>query len=207
MKTKKSGLSWKRKLIFITVIAVLVLVLLVGGLYFGGQVRASRQPPEIDVKTVLEKMVTISELSTYESVYSGIAAVYDTKKPEEVDFYVSYDASVKAGIAFDEIWFDPLDTEQKLLTIHLPAVKLQEIKVDTVETDFIIYDEKANTIANNAVAYAACERDAHQEIKDQKMILDMARDNAENIVRALTEPILKQYDPEYQIIFAEEAAV
>ena len=60
------------------------------------------QKPEAEVITVstLEKIIHVSELSTFTAVYNGIAEVKNEKKPEQIDYYVSYAARVNAGIDF-----------------------------------------------------------------------------------------------------------
>ena len=52
-------------------------------------VQQKNQPPEIVTLSTLQKIVDVSELSTYTAVYNGIATVNDENKPDEVKYYVS----------------------------------------------------------------------------------------------------------------------
>ena len=52
-----------------------------------------KEEPKPTVLTVptLQKIISVSELSTYTAVYNGIAQVPNPDKPEKIDYYVSYD--------------------------------------------------------------------------------------------------------------------
>lgn len=43
------------------------------------------------------KMVDVSDMSTFEAIYNGIAEVENEADPTQIDYYVSYEAKVKAG--------------------------------------------------------------------------------------------------------------
>ena len=45
--------------------------------------------PEYVTYSVLENIVNVSELSTFEAVYNGVAQVANEKHPEKSDYYVS----------------------------------------------------------------------------------------------------------------------
>lgn len=54
--------------------------------------------PQVLNASMLERIINISELFTFTAVYNGIAQVTNEKKPEQIDYYVSYAATVNAGI-------------------------------------------------------------------------------------------------------------
>lgn len=149
----------------------------------------------------LEKIINLSDLSTSISVYNGIAKVCDPEDPEKVDYYVSYEAKVKAGIDFSAITID-VDQENKQVIISLPEVRLTDVIVDIASMDYIFFDDSANTSTVSEQAYKACEADVQAESQNQDQILELARQNAENAVLALVDPFVKQADAEYNVTFA-----
>ena len=155
---------------------------------------------EAKVATVssLEKIVDVSELSTFTAVYNGIAEVENEKNPEKVDYYVSYEAKVNAGIDFDQIEIS-LDESSKTIRIDLPDVEIKDVSIDPTSLDFIFYNKKANASTVTAEALKACERDVETESAKQEAIFDLVQENAQNFVRALVEPIVEQLDEGYKV--------
>lgn len=156
-------------------------------------------PPEVITVSTLEKIINVKELSTFTAVYNGITSVGGTENDKEPDYYVSYEARVKAGIAMDDVQM-AVDNNSKVITITLPEVKITEINVDISSLDFIFYNPKANTATVTQEAYKACEEDVKAEAETQEAILTLARQNAVNIIKALTSPIIEQLDAEYHLV-------
>ena len=102
------------------------------------------QPPEIITVSTLQEIVNVSRLSTYTAVYNGIAQVMNPDKPEETDYYVSYEAKVYAGIDFDRVQIR-VDNEAKMIYVEIPEVDITKVNVDIASMDFIFYNDKANT--------------------------------------------------------------
>ena len=92
-----AGRLWK-----VIVAAVCIAVILLIGV-IAVYKATKEEKPEIITQSTLEKIINVSELSTYEAVYNGVAKVMNEKKPENVDYYVSYEAKVKAGIDFEKV--------------------------------------------------------------------------------------------------------
>ena len=61
---------------------------------------------KIVTSSQLEKAVNISDLSTAEFVYNGIAEKYKDDNPEKEKYNIKYDASVKVGINMNDIDFN-----------------------------------------------------------------------------------------------------
>lgn len=181
--------------VWILVIAVIVLVALVIGL---PAVQRANQPPEIITVSALREIVNVSELSTYTAVYNGIATVSDEGNPDEVKYYVSYEAKVYAGIDFEALDIET-DEEEKMIRIKLPEVRISAVDVDIASMDFLFYDDKANNSTVTQEAYKACELDAQQESEKQTAICDLARDNACNVLSALITPLVEQKDAGYSL--------
>ncbi len=96
---------------FIVVILIITTILLVN--------KNGRKKLEIITKSNLEKIINVSDLSTLEAVYNGIAKVTNNEEPDEVNYYVSYDAKIKAGIDFQQVDIN-LDNEKKVIKVKIP---------------------------------------------------------------------------------------
>lgn len=172
-------------IIAIIVIAVLVVVLL--------KIFKKEEPvKEVITVSTLEKIVEVSDLSTFRVVYNGVACADDK-------YYVSYAATVDAGIDFEKIEIS-VDNEAKKVTVKLPEAEILDVYVDVASLDYIFIDKKANNETVSEEAYKLCKYDVKVESENQEAIIDLAQQNAENIVRALVQPFVDQVDPEYEIV-------
>ena len=180
---------------------VLAVVLVIGvAVFIAFQMKGADKPePEVITVSTLEKIINVSELSTFTAVYNGIAEVMNEKKPKEIDYYVSYEARVNAGIDFEKIAIS-VDSEAKKITVDIPEVYITEINVDIASLDFIFFNDKANTSTVTQEAFKACEADVQQESEQQTAIYDLAKQNAVNVLTALINPIIEQLDAEYSLI-------
>lgn len=154
---------------------------------------------EVITVSTLEKIIKVSKLSTFTAVYNGIAEVMNEKNQEKIDFYVSYEARVDAGIDFEKIQI-LVNNDTKTINVDIPEVTITDITVDIASLDFIFFDEKANTSTVIQKAYEACQDDVEQESKQQTAIYEFAKQNAENVLKALINPIIEQLDAEYELI-------
>ena len=191
-----------RFMLIIIVVSILAVISVVCGIAIK-QSQDKKVEPEISVSATLEKIVKTSDLSTFEAVYNGIATVMNEKKPDKVDFHVSYEAKVKAGIDVKQIKMS-INEEEKIIYITLPEITLGEPSVDISTMDYIFENEKANTENVSAVAYKACIADVKKESDKEDAIFELAKENAQNIVKALVIPFAVQLDSEYEIVFSEE---
>ena len=165
-------------------------------------VRTDRErKPEAEVITVstLEKIIHVSELSTFTAVYNGIAEVKNEKQPEQTDYYVSYAARVHAGIDFQQVRVS-IDPDGKVVTLDMPEAQITDVNVDIASMDFIFLNDKANTSTVTQTAYKACEIDVERESEEQGAILDLAKQNAVNVLTALASPLLEQMDVQYTLV-------
>lgn len=172
-------------IIAVILIAVVAVVLL--------KVFKKEEPvKEVITVSTLEKIVEVSDLSTFKVVYNGVAVAEDK-------YYVSYQATVDAGIDFEKIEIT-VDNEAKLVTIKLPQAEILDTYVDIASMDYIFVDKKANSETVSEEAYKLCKYDVKHESENQEAILDLAQQNAENVVIALVKPFVDQVDAEYQIV-------
>ena len=131
-------------------------------------------------------------------VYNGVASVANEEKPENIDYYVSYEAKVKAGIDFELVEVEVNEAE-KIITVTLPEVKITDVDVDIASLDYIFMNNKANTQNVSAQAYKKCIKDVTKESNSTDEIYESARQNARNIVEALISPFVEQLDSEYKL--------
>lgn len=162
---------------------------------------SNKSKKEIVSVSSLEKIVNVSELSTFSAVYNGVAKVYNSENSDEIDYYVSYNAKIKAGIDFDKVSISIKDNEDKKsntknVTITIPKVHITKVEVDIASLDFIFINSSANKSSVSEQAYKACVDDATNESKEQKAIYTLAEQNAKSVVKALVEPILSQLNEE-----------
>ena len=184
----------------IPVIAVIIVVGLVMGVRMISKMfNRPEQKPEVITQTTLEKMINVSEVSTFTAVYNGIAQVMNEEKPENVDYYVAYEAKVNAGFDFEKVVIE-IDEESKTIHIDIPDIYITDKTVEISSLDFIFYNKKANTSTVTEEAFRACEEDVQRESEEQSAIFELAQQNARNVVKALTEPIIEQWDPQYRVV-------
>ena len=183
----------------IVVVALAVLILIVVGAFLLSSFSRNEEP-EIDIYATILKIIDISELSTYQVIYNGVAEVKNGKKPEKTDYYVAYNATVKAGIDFEDVVVSVNESEKKIV-VALPEIELTQINVDAGSLDYIFVKDRANTETVSAQAYKLCEEDVANECSSETAIHDLARENAEHAIEALVRPFMEQLDAEYTLEF------
>ena len=188
---------FKPKLLVIAAVGILVAIAAVAVLL---QTSGREEPqPQVFNKSTLERIINVSELSTFTAVYNGIARVANEKKPEKIDYYVSYEATVNAGIDFQKVEIS-MDEEQKTITLKVPEAHITNQSVEMSSLDFIFLNQKADKSGVTEAAYKACEEDVRQESEQQTAICELAKQNAENVLKALTKPIVDQLGDGYQLV-------
>ena len=187
----------KPKVLVIAAVVILVAIAAVAVLL---QTSGREEPqPQVFNKSTLERIINVSELSTFTAVYNGIARVANEKKPEKIDYYVSYEATVNAGIDFQKVEIS-MDEEQKTIILKVPEAHITNQSVEMSSLDFIFLNQKADKSGVTEAAYKACEEDVRQESEQQSAICELAKQNAENVLKALTKPIVDQLGDGYQLV-------
>ena len=187
----------KPKVLVIAAVVILVAIAAVAVLL---QTSGREEPqPQVFNKSTLERIINVSELSTFTAVYNGIARVANEKKPDQIDYYVSYEATVNAGIDFQKVEIS-MDEEQKTITLKVPEAHITNQSVEMSSLDFIFLNQKADKSGVTEAAYKACEEDVRQESEQQTAICELAKQNAENVLKALTKPIVDQLGDGYQLV-------
>lgn len=196
MKSKKKFKLTRAKIIKMVIAVVAVVALIIGVNIAFTTIKRANSKPEIVSKSTLEKIINVNDLSTFEAVYNGIAKVENKEKTDKIDYYVSYEAKVKAGIDVTQVSID-IDEENKKILITMPEVKITETNVDITSLDYIIENKKIDTSKISQEAYSKCISDVENEIKTESAIYTLAKDNAKNIITALIEPLTNQVDNKY----------
>lgn len=191
-----------KKFLFIIPIVV---VIVAGILVFGLSQKDGKET--IITKSTLEKIIQTSELSTAEFVNNSVLKVYNKKKTEKVDYYVSYESTVLVGIDLRDVQVEEPNIKNKEITVRIPKMKVNEVRVNEGSLDYIFNDEDYNTSQTAVNAHKLCIADAKKKVMDNEDVLQLARENAVNFIRGLIEPLVKQLDEEYtvNIIDIEEA--
>lgn len=192
-RRKKKGNISTTWIIAIAVVACLSVLVL-------GAVVPIKPPeaPQVITLSLLEDIVEVSDLATYQAIYNGIATVHDEKDSEKVNYHVSYEAEVEVGFDIQDIKVE-LNTDEKRVVVTIPTVDIVNVVVDFTSMDFIFLNNKADTATVSEMAYKACEEDAINECQEQSAIKELAQQNALNYVDALVRPFVEQMDSEYQI--------
>ena len=140
----------------------------------------------IITSSTLMDAIDISELSTAQYTYNGIAEIYKDEKKEKIKCYIKYNAKVKAGIDMKQVKFD-IDDENKTVTPILPEIQINSNTVDENNISFIPDDVDIEL----KDALVACEEDAKHESQKSTELVDSARENLKSIIEGLIDPILK----------------
>lgn len=186
------------KKIVIAVAAGVIALILVGTLVVLLLKGEKETEPSIITTSTLEKILNVSDLSTFEAIYNGVAKVTNPDDPQEIDYYVSYNATVKAGIDFEQVVIS-VDEDAKIISVKLPKIKISDITVDIESMDYIFLNDDANTETVSEEAYKKCIDDVTRESNNETAIFELAEQNAKNIVEALIRPFVSSLDSEYQL--------
>ena len=194
---EKKKLSFRQIIKYIRLLCFIIVAIIVF-LFVKEKIVKRDSIPEIISKSTLEKVINVSDLSTFEAIYNGVASVANEEKPENIDYYVSYEAKVKAGIDFEQVNLE-VNEDEKRITVTLPEVKITDVNVDIASLDYIFMNKRANTETVSAQAYKKCIEDVTNESNSTTAIYEFAKQNARNIVEALIKPFIEQLDSEYEL--------
>ena len=208
VKQKKSFIS-KKNIKYILVFALILIVLIVIYTIWDKSFSNNyREEQTIVTSSQLEKVVQISELSTYKVTFNGVAEVKDPKKEDKVLYYVAYEAQISVGLDMKKIKVEIEDTEEenrKTVVIVLPEIEITNVNVDPGSFDYIFESSSANTSDVSITAQKVCKTDAEKECKSNIALFNLARENAAHTVEALMKPLLEQRDEyKYELKIIDE---
>lgn len=173
----------KKLLLYAPVIFGLVLVFVFGFARFSGMLDKGEE--KTLVRSTLVDAIDITELSTSQFTYNGIAEIYNNKKTSKIDCYVRYKAKVKAGINMKDVDFE-IDNDKKTVKPILPNIEITTNLVEEESLSFIPSDIKKDL--NDILTI--CKKDASIEAAKSEELFELAEENLKSIIEALLYPIL-----------------
>lgn len=192
MKVKGNVMvSKKHKKWVIATVLIVLLVAILGGVFVcKTKLFPARQKPEIISTSDLYKIVGVNKLYTYQCVYNDVCTVKDDSEKDA--YYVSYNATIQAGIDVKEIKISPeeLNNGHVIVTIALPEIHLEEPTVDIKTLDYMFMDKSFETGTVTQEAYKACIADVKEKSQSEDTIYEMAAQSAKNSIQALVQPFL-----------------
>ena len=144
----------------------------------------------------LEKVVSISKLSTAEYVYNGIAEIKDDNG--NITQRIYYASTVRAGIDLTAVTFS-IDSDEMTVTPVLPEITIYDPSVDESSFDYI--PRNPNLELKDIISI--CKEDARAEIESQGDIYRTAKINLESAIQALTLPLLENKG--YELVWPEDS--
>ena len=171
----------KHKTRLIKAFCLLVILLLILFFLWHRIFSNSNKPKEIttvEATSRLEKILQISELSTYQVTFNGVADIHSDDG--SLLYYTAYQAKVNIGLDMEKIQVsvtEPEAPEQKI-TVTLPEIEIADVNVDPGSLDYIFEDSSADTDTVSITALPACKADAEAECRSDEAIFELARENA-----------------------------
>ena len=182
----------KKLLLYSPIILGVVLIIAFGYFRFFGVLDSGEE--KILVRSTLMDAIDVTELSTSQFTYNGIAKIYKDENSTDVRCHVRYSAKVKAGIDMEEVDFE-IDNNNKTVKPILPSVQIMTNLVEEESLSFI--PSEVNVKLKDVLT--ACKKDASQEAAKSEELIESAEDNLKSTIEALLYPILDAND--YSIIW------
>lgn len=173
----------KKKIILAVVLVALVLV--AGGISLPILIN-KMEKNHVITSAQLERAIDISQLSTAEFVYNGVAEKYDDDQQGEVECYIAYNANVKVGIQMEDVKFN-IDEEKKTVTPVLPEIT---INIATLDESAFSYIPKNPDVPLKEII-TLCKEDAMKEANHSEKLYQTAEENLRAVIEALLSPILE----------------
>lgn len=135
--------------------------------------------------STLTDAIDISELSTAQFTYNGIAEMFKDEEKKKVQCHIKYNAKVKAGIDMKKVEFH-IDKEDKTVKPILPDLKITSNITDETTLSFIPSD----TSVELKDVLVICEEDAKNEALKSQELFASAEENLKSIIEGLLYPVL-----------------
>lgn len=164
---------------------------------------AQKEPEKmvVTVDYIDKKLENISELLAAELSYTGIYSVVEGDIPllTQKGFTMIYSGEVKAGIDLSEVGVEITDKE---VIINVPNSEILLIKIDPASIEF--YDQKKAlfnwTDLYDSIDAVVCAENDIKDKADIDELLEKADYQAEEIIRALLEDIIKSAEGEKNLV-------
>ena len=167
------------------VLSIGVIAIVLACLFRFGPLNKTRSV-KTDISTTLTEAINISELSTAEFRYKGIAEEYKDEEKTKVKCRICYSAIVKAGIDMKDVKIIDVDTSEKIVTLSLPKIDLKVTIID--EDSMATLPSDADVRVDTMLK--CCKEDAENEARHSTELMETARENLKAIIEGLAFPIL-----------------
>lgn len=157
----------------------------------------------IDATTSIEDIIEISELQTLSYEYNAICRVYESDGVTP-KYYVAYEGDVTLGVDLNDLMISYGDPNNRVITIVIPEVSILSCTVDAGTMDYIFTDPSYNTAQVPIEAHSLCEQDLVNKVNSDTTMFEIARDNTEAAINALTAPLVDQLYPDYTLVIVWE---
>ena len=150
-------------------------------------------------------MIQIAVLG-YVTVGSGVVEVINTNH-DSINKRAENEINIKYVLDLRDFPGDPVE---KVL-VHDYEVIANDPEVDIDSLKYMFQEKKANDGTVSGEAYKACIQDIKEKSKSETMIYETAQKNAENTIKGLVEPFVRNAETsedhyKVKIITAEENA-
>ena len=148
----------------------------------------------------LSEIIAISELQTLSYHYNAINKV---RIDHKIRYYVAYEGIIQLGINFDEVEIT-FDEENHIINVHLPRVQVTNAEVVADSLDYIFVDDSYDNENVFKQAFSLCNDDLMVQASRDQKLASLAKTNTEAEMRALIQPFIEEFYPEYSLVIEWE---
>lgn len=183
----KKSFKTKTKLIA----GIVAAVLLIGtGMYIGHEVNEAFDKKEVTTQYITGKLEDIGELTTQQVTYTSEQSVIEGTIPfiTKKGFTMRYNATMKAGIEFDEM---SIKIKDDVVKVQIPHAKVFTNQVDPESITFIdekkaVFNWKTEEDVVDAIAVAEADIKNNPTV-DYADLLENADRHAEELIHRLLD--------------------
>ena len=157
------------------------------------QIIGSNGEAEVQAVSIdLTSIIHLYQLQTMSYSYSSIYREYDD---EELLFCVKYDGTIDFRLDMNSVIVS-VDNDKRTINVLLPELTVVT-EVDPA-VDYIFQDNSFNSPELGSRILSLCKEDLDGKVPDDLM-WKMAHDSAVNEVATLTQPLVDEYYPGYEL--------
>lgn len=191
----KRALQKKKNQAMLILMGICLILCLVAGFIIYNHFKP-RPTPIPEIKTSLEKVIDRNDLNTIEYPVNRAITVWD-KDGKRKKYYVSYEATVKAGIDMSKVTVEVIEpkkeNEKPKIVVTLPEAKYDNPTIDPNSYDFLFIKQKYETETVLEEAVRACEKDLRSYIEQEVSQKEIARENAVRYMKAFLLPFEQEH--------------
>ena len=147
----------------------------------------------------LKDVIDINKLQTFTYTYNSTCP-YTVGNDKKTVFYTAYEGTVTFSVNTEDI--EVLEDEKgKIVFLFIPDIE-ESYKVDAGTLEYIFLDEDYESNSDvPSIAYKLAISDLKKKSEKSTYMLELAQENTENELRALTEPIVHQmFGKDYSVV-------